>query len=224
MEKIIIVEKKAVIAEEILKVVKIGDYKVEVVDTNADAFLCYDPGQTKAIVLENHYDGLYRILQRIRLENQKTVIFVKGQPMADGEIEMVLGEGADNYITHFTSRELKAYLEAWLRYAGRWEEEEYKLNGQVHLVVSSQRLLLPYRTQLLSECEFRVLEHLTQNKGKVVLYEELIRSYWFEHNVDTKAYLSKCVGRLRHILGNDSGLMITNVYKRGYMLEDLYFF
>ena len=39
MEKIIIVEKRAVIAEEILKVVKIGNYKVEVVKTNADAFL-----------------------------------------------------------------------------------------------------------------------------------------------------------------------------------------
>lgn len=38
MEKIIIVEKRAVIAEEILKVVKIGNYKVEVVKTNADAF------------------------------------------------------------------------------------------------------------------------------------------------------------------------------------------
>ena len=46
MEKIIIVEKRAVIAEEILKVVKIGNYKVEVVKTNADAFLYYDSGQT----------------------------------------------------------------------------------------------------------------------------------------------------------------------------------
>ena len=44
MEKIIIVEKRAVIAEEILKVVKIGNYKVEVVKTNA--FLYYDSGQT----------------------------------------------------------------------------------------------------------------------------------------------------------------------------------
>lgn len=104
MEKIIIVEKRAVIAEEILKVVKIGNYKVEVVKTNADAFLYYDSGQTKAIVLENNYDGLYRILRRIRLEDRKTVIFVKGHPMADEEIEMALGEGADNYITHFTSR------------------------------------------------------------------------------------------------------------------------
>ena len=102
MEKIIIVEKRAVIAEEILKVVKIGNYKVEVVKTNADAFLYYDSGQTKAIVLENNYDGLYRILRRIRLEDRKTVIFVKGHPMADEEIEMALGEGADNYITHFT--------------------------------------------------------------------------------------------------------------------------
>ena len=120
MEKIIIVEKRAVIAEEILKVVKIGNYKVEVVKTNADAFLYYDSGQTKAIVLENNYDGLYRILRRIRLEDRKTVIFVKGHPMADEEIEMALGEGADNYITHFTSRELKAYLQAWFRYAG-WQ-------------------------------------------------------------------------------------------------------
>lgn len=80
MEKIIIVEKRAVIAEEILKVVKIGNYKVEVVKTNADAFLYYDSGQTKAIVLENNYDGLYRILRRIRLEDRKTVIFVKGPP------------------------------------------------------------------------------------------------------------------------------------------------
>lgn len=40
-------------------------------------------------------------------------------------------------------------------------------------------------------------------------------------NADTKTYLCKCIGRLRHILGEDSGLTITNVYKRGYMLEDL---
>ena len=43
----------------------------------------------------------------------------------------------------------------------------------------------------------------------------------FEYNADTKTYLCKCIGRLRHILGEDSGLTITNVYKRGYMLEDL---
>ena len=221
MEKIIIVEKRAEIAEEILKVVKIGNYKVEVVKTNADAFLYYDSGQTKAIVLENNYDGLYRILRRIRLEDRKTVIFVKGHPMADEEIEMALGEGADNYITHFTSRELKAYLQAWFRYAGWQVEKEYVLNRQVHLAVASQRLFLPNGSLLLSECEFRVLELLARNKGKVVAYEELIGIYWFEYNADTKTYLCKCIGRLRHILGEDSGLTITNVYKRGYMLEDL---
>lgn len=94
MKKIIIVEKREVVAEELLKVVKVGSYKVEVVKTNADAFLYYDIGQTKAIVLENNYDGLCRILQRIRLEDRETAIFVKGQPKAEGEIETVLGEGA----------------------------------------------------------------------------------------------------------------------------------
>lgn len=107
MKKIIIVEKREVVAEELLKVVKVGSYKVEVVKTNADAFLYYDTGQTKAIVLENNYDGLCRILQRIRLEDRETAIFVKGQPKAEGEIETVLGEGADNYITHFSSRECR---------------------------------------------------------------------------------------------------------------------
>ena len=220
MKKIIIVEKRELIAEEILKVVKVRNYKVEVVKTNTDAFLYYNSGQTKAIVLENNHDGLSRILQRIRLEDWKTVIFVKGQPKADEEIETILGEGADNYITHFTSRELKAYLQAWFRFADRQEEKEYVLNERVHLAVASQRLYLPGRSQILSECEFRVLELLARNKGEVVAYEELIEGCWFECNIDTKTYLCKCVKRLRHILEEDTGLTITNVYKRGYMLED----
>ena len=220
MKKIIIVEKREVVAEELLKVVKVGSYKVEVVKTNADAFLYYDTGQTKAIVLENNYDGLCRILQRIRLEDRETAIFVKGQPKAEGEIETVLGEGADNYITHFSSRELQAYLQAWFLYADCQDEKEYILNERVHLAVASQRLFLPNGSLLLSECEFRVLELLARHKGKVVAYEELIEIYWLEYNVDTKTYLCKCVKRLRHILGGGTGLTITNVYRRGYMLED----
>ena len=97
----------------------------------------------------------------------------------------------------------------------------FAIQQQVHLAVASQRLFLPNGSLLLSECEFRVLELLARNKGKVVAYEELIGIYWFEYNADTKTYLCKCIGRLRHILGEDSGLTITNVYKRGYMLEDL---
>ena len=62
------------------------------------------------------------------------------------------------------------------------------------------------------------IEEVTKQSQQLA---EKPRMMFLGYNADTKTYLCKCIGRLRHILGEDSGLTITNVYKRGYMLEDL---
>lgn len=219
MMKIIIVEKNAETAYLIAEVLRANN-SIEMFCTNEQAYVYYQQHRADVILLDNNYPGLYVILDKIRQRDQEILLIVKGIPVIEGEIELILGLGADNFITHFAPMEILAYVKALLRTNHRQSENEYMLNERVCLSMLSQRLCFPHTKQLLSWRDCQILGHLVKNKGKIVSAETLILDSWSEVTPDTKTYLAKAIIRLRNFLKDEPDLVIEAIRGRGYRLAE----
>lgn len=65
---------------------------------------------------------------------------------------------------------------------------------------------------------FRMLHHLVENAGRLVVKEELQKSVW-GHIVVSDDSLVQCIRQLRRTLGDDERRLIKTVSRRGYLLD-----
>ena len=221
MLRIIIVEENAKIGDAILKLLCPPEEKGELVCSNEQAYILYREFNADVIVLVNHYPDVLRVLGDIRSEDKEVFVLIKGNPIVMGEIELLLGLGADNYIVHFTPFEITAYLNAILRRFFSHNIRGYPLNERLYLSLENQRLYFLDHEQILYWRDFQVLFKLAKSKNKIVSSENLIRDCWPEMTIDTKTYLAKTIRRLRLILKKDPSLIIETIRGRGYRLTDV---
>lgn len=114
--------------------------------------------------------------------------------------------GADDYLTKpFDSVELLARLRALVRRStGSDQADPGYVNDALSINFATREVLLSGDLVRLTSTEYRLLEVLAQNAGRVVPHQLLLEKVWGSDWVADPNYLKVFVRRLRQKLGDDS--------------------
>ena len=138
------------------------------------------------------------------------------------EVDRVLGLelGADDYVVKpFSARELLLRVRAILRRQRSTGDRPCLARGSIHLDPAGHRTRVAEREVDLTATEFRLLEDLMRNAGRVRTREQLLNGVWgyqfegYARTVDTH------VRRLRAKLG-EAGDLIETVRGVGYRCKE----
>jgi two-component system, OmpR family, response regulator VicR len=160
-----------------------------------------------AVLLDLQMPGMdgFDVLQHIRLFSDVPVIVLT---VRDDELDKVRGLqlGADDYIVKpFGRLELVARLRSVLRRAAGMmgpSEPTFTL-GDLQIDWNLHRVFLRGEYVRLTSTEYRLLEILARNAGRVVPYETLLSRIWGTDSTDETDYLKTYVHRLRTKLEKD---------------------
>lgn len=162
-------------------------------------------------------DG-YEVCRRIRAYSGVPIIMLTAKAEQAEKIRG-LQLGADDYITKpFAADELLARVEAVLRRSeaarGRSLGSTFD-GGDLHIDFSQHRVTLRGREVDLSPGEYRLLEQLAVNAGRVMVREELVRRVWGSGYSADAALLQTAIRRLRSKIEDDPASPRRVLTKRG---------
>lgn len=181
MSRILVVEDEFSISNFIVTVLQNEGHTAEVATGAA---------QTRAALQREHFDAMLLdlglpdadgmvLLEEIRRSYSLPVIVVSARTQEEDKVA-ALDAGADDYITKpFGSSELLARIRAALRRTAPTapQEERYCADGLV--IDYSKRLVLLEGEQIhLTVNEYRLVELLSRNAGRVLTYDNISRSMW----------------------------------------------
>jgi two-component system KDP operon response regulator KdpE len=167
----------------------------------------------------------FETLKQLRLFSDVPVIILT---VRDDELDKVRGLelGADDYIVKpFGHLELMARLRSVLRRAEgsvASQEKPLVLDG-LRIDFNTHQVTLHGEPIPMTATEYRLLELLARNVGRVVTYQTLLNRVWGRYAVDSNDYLKVYIHRLRQKLGEDPAHphFIHTVRGQGYMLGGL---
>ncbi len=147
----------------------------------------------------------YDVLKQIRMFSDVPVIILT---VRDDEIDKVHGLelGADDYIVKpFGHLELMARIRSLFRRiegASRTYEKSF-VSGDLHIDYNTRTVTLRGEPVPLTRTEYRLLEILARNAGKIVPTRTLMAKIWGPLAEDNPDYLKVYIYRLRNKLGDD---------------------
>jgi two-component system, OmpR family, phosphate regulon response regulator PhoB len=135
-----------------------------------------------------------------------------------------LSVGADDYVVKpFSVAELTARIAALLRRANPARVAAVLAAGDLELDREKRRLTRAGREIALGPTEFRLLEFLMENPGRVYSREQLLDSVWGRDVYIDERTVDVHVGRLRKALNRgDEADPIRTVRGAGYALDERY--
>lgn len=157
------------------------------------------------IILDWMLPGLSGIevcrLLRAREETRKTPIIMLTARGEESERVRGLSTGADDYVVKpFSVPELIARVNSILRRVNPDSVAEHLEAGDIELNRRTRRVLRGNKDVDLSPTEYRLLEHLMQNPGRVYSREQLLNAVWGHDIYVDERTVDVHVGRLRKLL------------------------
>ena len=203
--KILIVEDDPAIAGVVRSQVDAWGYEGAVVEdfqNVLEQFLQWKPQMVLLDISLPFYDGYYWC-RKIREVSQVPVIFISSA--ADNmNVVMAVNMGADDFIAKpFDLQVLMAKIQAVMRRA-------YDFGNQIHwlehkgAVLNTEDTSLHYRVERLelTKNDYRILQTLMENKGKVVSRDVLMTRLWETDSYIDENTLTVNVARLRRKLSS----------------------
>lgn len=183
--KILLIEDDMKLKKYIKHYLEAYEYSVYTIDDFSNVMESVKEINADLILLDvnlPYFDGFY-FLKLIRKEYNIPVIMVSAR---SEEAEQIRGMelGADDYVTKpFSMGVLLAKINAKLRrvnlYAEDVEVQEKSINGKnIKLIHDSMKLSYNNEIIELSKNEYRILNILVKNSGKVVSREDILAELW----------------------------------------------
>ncbi|WP_428276367.1 response regulator [Candidatus Palauibacter sp.] len=145
-------------------------------------------------------DGI-ELMKRIPELAELPVIFISGYGN-DETIAKALELGATDYIVKpFSPTELVARIRAALR---RRDRPEAFVLGDLHIRYDQRLVTIAGRKVELTATEYELLRVLSQNAGRVLTYDRLLRTVWGQRGANNPGPVRTFVKKLRHKLGDDA--------------------
>ena len=157
---------------------------------------------------------------RIRERSDAPIVFLTAY---SGESDKIMGfsVGADDYIVKpFSGAELLMRIRAILRRSAPKKQENRRAIGDVTLDLDSQCALKNGQRIALTHTEFKILELLAANRGKIFSLEQIYRSVWNDNAVADSAIMVH-IKNIRKKLGDDSRnpRYIRTAWGKGYYVD-----
>jgi two-component system KDP operon response regulator KdpE len=142
--------------------------------------------------------GGLEVLRRIRERIRMPVILLTGQSQDENKV-LGLESGADDYIVKpFNPSELSARVRAVLRRAHHLPGDGGRLHTDgVEIDLDSRLVRKDGKIVTLTRTEWRLLQELASNAGRVMLNEEILSRVWGSDYRDDLQYLRVWISRLR---------------------------
>ena len=223
MYKIMIVEDDKALAKALQKIISSWDYEVRCVkrfDAVTDEFLEFEPHLVIMDIMLPFFNG-YHWCAEIRKHSKVPVMFLSSA--ADNmNIVMAVNMGGDDFIAKpADGTVLVAKIQALLRrcYDMPMPVPELSHNG-VTLDLGDTTVSFGGKTIELTKNEFRIMQTLLENKGKVVSRDALMIKLWQADCYVEENTLTVNVNRLRQKL---TEIGVTDLIKTkvgsGYLIE-----
>ncbi|MBC7761233.1 MAG: response regulator [Candidatus Saccharibacteria bacterium] len=141
------------------------------------------------------------VIQGLRGWTSVPILVVSGRTDAADKVE-ALDAGADDYVTKpFSIDELLARIRALTRRLPAAEDEPTFRFGPVTVDFAAKRVIRSYGDSIedirLTPTEWRILELLIQNAGKLVARETLLTQVWGPNHTRDTGYLRLYLAQLR---------------------------
>lgn len=230
LEKILIVDDEAEIADLVEVYLKNENYQVFKFYTAKDALACIESTELDLAILDIMLPEIsgFALCRKIRERHTYPVIMLTAK---DEETDKINGLtfGADDYITKpFRPLELIARVKAQLRRYKKYnpgyaaDAEDLLMHSGLVMNVRTHECLLNERPLELTPTEFSILRILLERKGTVVSAEELFHEIWKdEYYSKSNNTITVHIRHLREKL-NDSlekPRYIRTVWGVGYKME-----
>ncbi len=144
------------------------------------------------------------VLERVRAWSNVPVIVLSVRSNEDEKVRL-LELGADDYVVKpFGMAELLARAKAALRRHSRGSSGESVLTIE-HLTIdfAARKVMADGKRLVLTPKEYRLLQILAQNAGKVVTHQSLLTEVWGQWHVHDTHYLRIFVRKLRQKIETD---------------------
>lgn len=223
MYRILVIEDEAVISQSIKKVLSQWNYDVQCVEDFKEImpqFIDFDPHLVLLDISLPYFNG-YHWCQEIRKVSQIPIIFISS--MSDNlNILMAINMGGDDFISKpFDLNIMVAKVQALLR-------RTYAFGAQFNVIEHQGLLLnlgdatLQYEDQKieLTKNEFKIMQLLLENRGKIVSREDIMEYLWQSDSFIDDNTLTVNVTRLRKRLSELGVEQLIKTKKGiGYMVD-----
>lgn len=122
-------------------------------------------------------DGI-EIIKKVRSVSDCPMIVVSSKGKEKDKV-LALDAGADDYVTKpFGSEELMARIRCALRYRRKYGSQNVYECENLKVDFERRLVLIEGKQIHLTPIEYRIIEYLTMNSGKVVTYQMLLEKIW----------------------------------------------
>ena len=227
-KRILIIDDEPDVRRAVRLTIQLQEPEWEVMEAeNGDmGLLKVESEQPDLVLLDLNMPGMdgFETLEQLRLFSDVPVIILT---VRDDELDKVRGLelGADDYIVKpFGHLELMARIRSVLRRiegSGAPYEQPLELDG-LRIDFDSRQVTQRGQVVPMTATEYRLLEILARNAGRVVTYQTLLNRVWGRYAVDSNDYLKVYIHRLRQKLEDDPAhpRYIRTVRGQGYMLSE----
>jgi two-component system KDP operon response regulator KdpE len=137
------------------------------------------------------------VIVALRGWTQVPILVVSGRSDAADKVD-ALDAGADDYVTKpFAIDELLARVRALTRRVVATDDEPIVQFGDVSVDFSAKRVTRSVGAVRLTPTEWRILELLVRNPGKLITRESLLTQIWGPHHTRDTGYLRLYFAQLR---------------------------
>ena len=202
---VLIAEDEENIGNFISAILKTNGYKPIIATTGNQAIQCAESYCPDVILLDlglPDMDGI-DVISEIRKWAVTPIIVISARNRESEKVK-ALDAGADDYITKpFGSEELMARIRCALRYRRKYGSKNvYEYDGLK--VDYERRLVIVDGKQIhLTPVEYRIMEYLTMNSGKVVTYQMLLEKIWGPYVSENNKILRVNMTNIRRKIGDD---------------------
>ena len=217
--RILVIEDEPQLREQVQRQLQADGYTVDVSGDGKDGLYLASEYPLDAAIVDlglPRISGIEIIKQLRLLGKHLPILILTARGRWQDKVEG-LEAGADDYLVKpFQMEELQARLKALLRRAAGAASNILSC-GPLALDLTAQTVVLHGDLVELTSFEYRLLEYLIKQRGKVVAKSELA-DYLYPHDEDRDSnVLEVLVGRLRRKLDPDGNLMpIETLRGRGY--------
>jgi two-component system OmpR family response regulator len=200
--RVLVVEDEPLIAEAVARALEREQLAVRIVADGHAALSAVDTAAYDLIVLDLMLpgrDGL-EVCREIRQQDSKTpIIMLTARDSLEDKV-LGLDSGADDYVTKpFELDELLARVRSLLRRAHPASPSRVEVAG-LAIDANSREARLHGQPVLLTDTEFRLLEHLMRRVGEVCRRQELLEQVWGYQFDPGSNVVDVFIRRLRHKL------------------------
>jgi two-component system, OmpR family, KDP operon response regulator KdpE len=151
-------------------------------------------------------DGI-TVINKVREWSSVPIIVLSARSQEQDKIS-ALDAGADDYLTKpFSIGELLARIRVSIRHAAQFKQgsmETEFCEGDLRVDLSRRQVFIGEREIHLTPIEYRLLNALIRNAGKVMTHRQLLLNVWGPAYVEHDHYVRIYMGQLRQKLEEDS--------------------